>query len=99
MARKKNIEQEINEFLEKWDCNQLTAFLRDILPLMELYNVDEDDDWVRDCVGEDNLQNVRLIRTVYLISKIAENHASILASTKIYFKNICDRLELHAKME
>ena len=99
MARKKTLEQEINEFLEKWGCDHMMAFLKDIIPLIDLYNVDEDDDWVRDCVGEENLQNVRLIRTVYLISKIAENHCAMLASVKINFKNMWKRLELYSEME
>lgn len=99
MAKKKTIEQEINEFLEKWGCENMMAFLKDIIPLIELYNVDKVDDWVRDCVGEENLQNVRLIRTVYLMSKIAENHSVMLASIKINFKNIWQRLELHSETE
>lgn len=93
MKTKKTIEQEINEFLEKWDCKQLTLFVNDIIPLLQLYDVDEEDDWVRDSVGEDNLRNVRLIRTVYLISKIAENHSAALCSTKMNFRNIFKRLE------
>lgn len=92
---KKTIEQEINEFFDIWDVENLTAFFRDVFPLLELYNVDQDDDWVRDAVGDDNLQNVRLIRTVYLMSKIAENHAGKLAITSAKFKRIWRRLEEH----
>lgn len=92
--KNKTLEDEINDFLEVWDCNQQVAFLRDIIPLFELYDVDEEDDWVRNAVGEENERNVRLIRTVYLISKIAECHASKLAYMKINFKELWKRMEL-----
>lgn len=94
--KNKTLEQEINEFLEDWDCNQLTSFLRDIIPLFELYDVEDDYDWVKDAVGEENERNVRLIRTVYLISKIAENHAGNLPSVKVKFKRIFERMERNA---
>lgn len=93
MKPKRSLEQDINSFLEIWDCKQLTSFLKDIIPLFELYDVDEEDDWVKDAVGEANERNVRLIRTVYLVSKIAENHAGKLASIKMNFKDIYKRME------
>lgn len=93
MNKKKTLEEEINEFLEKWDCKQLTAFLRDIIPLFELYDVEDENDWVKDAVGESNERTIRLIRTVYLVSIIAENHAGILCSIKMKFKNIFKRMQ------
>lgn len=71
----------------------MCAFLRDIIPLVELYDVESDNDWVKDVVGEENLQNVRLIRTVYLLSKISEAHAGKLAIIKANFRDIHKRLE------
>lgn len=93
MSKKKDIEAEINEFLEYFDCQKLVNFLRDIIPLFELYDVEDDGDWVKEAVGEENERNIRLIRTAYLMSKIAENHSGILASIKIKYKNLWDRLE------
>lgn len=87
------IEQEINAFFESWDVQQLTDFMNDIIPLCDLYNVDEENDWVRDEVGEEDLVNVRLIRTVYLLSRIAELHSGKLCSMKIDFKNLYKRME------
>jgi len=95
MRVKKTIEQEINEFLEKWDANQMCDFLRDIIPLFELYDVEDENDWVKEAVGELNERNVRLIRTVYLVSRIAEFHAGILASIKMNFKDLYRRMEKH----
>lgn len=94
MARKKKtIEDQINEFLEIWDFKQMSSFLQDIIPLFELYDVDEENDWVKDSVGEENTQNVRLIRTVYLVSRIAEFHAGKLCNIKIEHKDLWKRLE------
>lgn len=95
MKVKKTLEHEINSFLEKWDEKQMCSFMRDVLPLFELYDVDENDDWVRDAVGNADERTVRLIRTVYLISKIAEFHAGVLSSLKINFQDLYRRMEKH----
>lgn len=87
------IEKEINDFLEDWDIHKLVEFLIDIVPLCELYDVDIDDDWVKDIVGEEGHRDVRLIRTVYLISKIAENHSGKLAVIRSKYSKLCQRME------
>lgn len=89
----KNIEKEINEFLEYWDSEQMCAFLRDIIPLFELYDVEEEDDWVEDAVGKEDKKTIRLIRTVYLISRIAEFHAGKLSSIRVNFKDLYRKME------
>ena len=93
MTKKKSIDDQINEALAVWDCKQLIAFLRDIIPLFELYDVEDEDDWVKESVGEENERNVRLIRTVYLVSKIAESHAGSLASFRIKFPKLYQKME------
>lgn len=96
---KKTLEQQINEFLEIWDADQMCAFLRDITPLFDLYDVEENDDWVKDAVGEDNERTVRLIRTVYLVSRIAEFHSSFLCNIKMNFRDIYKRMEKEGNIE
>jgi len=93
MGRNQTIQEEINQFLEYWDLETLVSFLRDIIPLLELYEVEEGNDWVKDAIGDEDETTIRLIRTVYLVSKIAENHAGKLASLKINFKDIYRRME------
>jgi|SRR5690242_21554756 len=93
MKKKQTLEEEINAFLEYWDVNKLKDFFRDASPLIDLYNVAEDNDWVKEAVGEDDQRNVRLIRTVYLVSRIAEFHAGRLCSVNVQFKNLWKRLE------
>ena len=91
--KKKTIEEEINEFLEVFGKNDLSNLLNDILPLIELYNVDDDNDWVKDAVGKEDCKNVRLIRTVYLVSWFCEMHVTKLCSVRAQFKDLWKRLE------
>ena len=90
---KRNLEEEIVEFLEVWDCKQQIAFLRDIIPLFELFDVEDENDWVENIVGKENERNVRLIRMVYLVSRIAEFHAGRLCRVNMNFKDLWKKLE------
>lgn len=96
---KKTLEEEINEFLEHWDCKQMHNFFRDIVPLIDLYNLEEGSDWVAEAVGEEDARNVRMIRTIYLVSRIAEFHAAKLVSVKASFKDIYLRMEKEGAVE
>jgi len=92
--KRKTLEEEINLFLQEFGCDELIRFFDDVVPLMQLYNVTADDDWVRDAlIDEEEVMNVRAIRTVYLLSKIAERHAGKLCSLKINYKDLWKRLE------
>ena len=93
MQKKKSLQEEINDFLVLWGGDAMSAFLLDLIPLFHLYNVDEEDDWLKDAVGKEDLQNVRLIRTVYLMSRLAEFHGNRISSTNTNFKNLWKRLE------
>jgi hypothetical protein len=97
MNKKFNAEKEINDFLQIWDVEQMTSFLKDTYDLFDLYNVDQDDDWVKKMVGEHDTQNVRLIRSAYLVSKIAEFHSAKLCSINARFKNLWKNLEEKAE--
>jgi hypothetical protein len=92
-VKRKTLEEEINEFLEIWEGDSLAAFLNDVIPLIELYYTEVEGDWVVQAVGEEEAQTVRLIRTVYLLSRIAEIHAPKLATTKVHFKNLFHKME------
>lgn len=82
---KKDLNEEINNFLNLWDRDRMVSFLRDIEPIFSLYDIDEDHDWVKDQVGEEDLNNVRLVRTVYLISKLADHHSGFLCYLNIKY--------------
>ena len=97
--KKKTLEEEINEFLGYWDANKMCDFLRDVIPLFELYDLEDEGDWVTDAVGEEDERNVRLIRTVYLVSRIAEFHAGKLCEIKMTFKDLWKKMEKHGVAE
>lgn len=90
---KPTIQQEISEFLKSWDCTKQVAFLRDIMPIFELYDVDQHADWLSNTIAEEDITAVRLVRTVYLISRIAEFHAGDLCLIKANFRNLYKKLE------
>ena len=90
----KSIEQEINDFYDLWPVEKFSSFFQDIGEILELYDVDEDDDWVKNAIGkEEDASVIRLIRTAYLFSRLAENHSGTLARIKINHKDLWKRLE------
>lgn len=99
MKGNKNLEEEINLFLYDWGYEQIVAFLQDVIPLFELYNVNEDDDWVQDELGRDEnyTTTVRIIRTVYLMSKIATNHSGRLCSLNAKYRDLWKKMEKEKK--
>lgn len=93
MIKNKKIDDEINEFLNEWGAEYQISFLRDILPLFELYDVEDESDWVKEAVGEENESNVRMIRTVYLMSRIAESYAGKLSTIRVRYKDLWKRMQ------
>ncbi len=90
---KKTIEDELNEFLEIWDAGKTIDFLSEIMPLIDLYSTDKEEDWVAEIVGMDDANNVRLIRTVYLLSKISDFYSGILCKTSVHHPALWKRIE------
>ncbi len=68
-------------------------FIRDTIPLFELYDADEEADWVEKKVGKENTQNVRIIRTIYLISEIAEMYAGKFCTIKMKCPKLWQKME------
>ena len=90
---KKSIEDEINSFLNHFEVEGIADFLMDVLPLIELYNVDDENDWVRDKVGEDQARDIRLIRTAYLLSRVCHFHAGKLLSINVKHRDLWKKME------
>lgn len=95
---KPTLEEEIRLFLKSWNCEKQVNFLRDLVPIFELYDVDSHNNWLSDTVGPEDLHNIRLVRTVYLISRLAEFHAADLCFLKNKFRYIYRRLEKVASL-
>lgn len=93
---KKNLDELIDEFLDVWDRQQMVDFFRDVIPIIELYDVDEENDWLKDAVGEKDLKNVRLLRTVYLLSKLCDFHVAKMLTITLKFKGLWRKMEFEA---
>ena len=50
-------------------------------------------DWVRDAVGKEDTEAVRIARTVYLLSKLADLHGPKMSSTNTNFRGLWKRME------
>ncbi len=89
------VNEEINEFFELFSFKDLSDFLQDVLPIFQLYDVDEKDDWVQTEIQGDKEEArvVRLIRTAYLFSRLAEFHAGKLLTIKMKHKDLWKRME------
>lgn len=91
--KKDDLELQINKFIEMYDLDKMNVLFKDILPLIELYHYDDGDDWVEKQVGIENVVNIRLIRTIYLLSRFAHFHAGELCRINVNFKNLWSKME------
>lgn len=95
---KRDLQTQINEFLEVWDCDQQEKFLKDIVPLFELYyDIGQDMELFEKEETAQDAATVRLIRAAYLISKIAEYHSGKLATVKMSYPGLWRRMENDSK--
>ncbi len=94
---KKDLNDIIEDFVNEWDVDSMCAFLRDLEPIFELYDVNDDEtDWIRPFVSDGEHNHVRLIRTVYLVSKFAEIHAGKLCVLNLKYKKLWQKMEKEA---
>lgn len=95
---KKNLHNEIEEFFEILDGPAIIQMLKDLQPIFELYDVEnEEEDWVRLAVAEGEHHQIRLIRTVYLVSKFACFHGGKLSLINIKHKDLWLKMEKESK--
>lgn len=86
------MESILEEAFNFWDLKKLTSVLTDFAEIYQLYDV-ENENWLKDQVGEENEINVRVVITLYLISKIAEKHSGSFLSFKLKFPRLWEKME------
>lgn len=92
--KKKTLEEDITQFFEDFPLKDMREFLGAIYPVIELYEtMGEDHDWVVDEVGAENAQNVRLIRTAYLFSRLADFYSGRLCLLSARHKGLWRKME------
>lgn len=99
MKKRKPIREEVNEVIEIFDYKTLVSMFQEIQELLQLYDVTEDEDWLENLVGEDSRDEVRLIRTCYIASRMAERFAGRLCMLKMKHPNFWKRLEAEVEGE
>lgn len=73
---------EMGRILGIYGHKQLCSLFADTFELIQLYDVTDTVDWVKDIVGEEHVWETRVARTAYLLSKLAHNHADLLKRVK-----------------
>ncbi len=93
----RDVEHEINEFFKIWEYREQCELMKCIIEMIKLYDIDEEDDWVRDEVGPEDCKNVRILRSVYLISRVSEMMSSKFMSVQLKHAGLWRRMEKQAK--
>lgn len=88
----------INEALYDLVGSPIFTFLKDVIPLLELWGIQQDD-WTEHQVGRDkeNVITVKLLKTIYLLSKISHYHVAKLVNLKTRFPRLFEKMEDMAK--
>lgn len=89
---KKTLEQEINEFFNVWGFKEMSVFFESVIPIIDLFDPENEKE-IENLVGKEDEINVKLIRTIYLMSKFAELHGSKMYVLNTKFKGLWKRLE------
>lgn len=84
--------KEINAFVQKWDVYSLIEFVGLAEKLIELYDMDEKDDFLRQYYGKEDGDNIRIVRTVMILSKMSEVFGAKMVSTNVKFKGLWKKL-------
>jgi len=93
MKPKKTTAEEISEAFYFFDFNQFKSMIYDFSSIYELYNMDDEDNWLKEECDQEHEINVRIIRTVYILSKISENYTGMLLGFKLKFPKLWEKLE------
>lgn len=93
MSNKKPLPEQIEGFLDIWDLDALLGLMGILAELFVLYDVDEADDWLKKEVEAPDVNNVRLVRTVYLISRLGEFYAGKLCRSNVAYKDLWRKIE------
>jgi hypothetical protein len=92
---KRNISLEIVEFFHLWSVKDMTSFLENVLPIFEMFQ--EDEGVIVTPEDEEHINNVKLVRYVYLLSYLAETYAGKFSRIKSQHKDLWRRLEKMAE--
>lgn len=93
MQKIEYIERELNKFFDFLSERDTLDMMHMMFEVFELYDVDEDHGWLAECLKHEDVPNVRIIRTAYLLSKFADLYGGKLLMLKSQFNGLWKRLE------
>ncbi len=70
-----HVTKSVNEILKIFNPDKLMLLYEDFVRLFDTWNTSPEEDEELQQLCEDNLDHLRLIRTAYALSILAENHA------------------------
>jgi len=91
--KRKDIKEEINDFLDCWAVKEQIQLLRMVQDMFDLFNVTPEADWVKDISSEEDAHNIRIIRNVYLVSRIADHFSGKLCIMSAKFPALWRRMK------
>ncbi len=98
VPNKNTLGDDVNGILSLFGPDHLQDIMTQMWELYDLYGRDEEGDWVADAVGEGNVREVRLARTAYVLSAIADAHSKALGKIKSRFPGFhkqAEKLAIH----
>jgi hypothetical protein len=90
---KRTPEEEINAFLEIWGTDDLLNLLEEISLVFETFYMENTDSPILEGKTDEEIANIRIVRSVYLISKIAELYGGKFCMTKMKVPRLYEKLE------
>lgn len=93
MSKKKDIESELIDFWTLYPPTEMEKFIRDVIPLVDMFEKYEDEEWLNEAPTLQETLNIKLIRGAYIMSRIAELHAGRMCRIKNAHGDFWKRLE------
>lgn len=87
------LETKVARFFEKWSFDDLNDCARYFLEFLEIFQLDEEFDWDKEVLQDENNRNIKIIRCMYVMTKFADMYGSKLLATKLEFKSLWKKLE------
>jgi len=90
---KRNVNEDLERCITQWIGKQLPGIMNYMIEMCKLWNIDDDNDFLKQELGCEDVKNHRLILTAYMLSRFAESYAGALVSFKVEYKDLWKRLE------
>jgi predicted KAP-like P-loop ATPase len=87
------LESNIQVFFDKWSFEEMNDLARFFLEFLEVFELDKEMDWEKEVIANEDVRNVKIIRCMYIVLKMADLYAGKLVATKVEFKSLWRKLE------